>query len=179
MTAVTFWTSAVLVAALDVVLMSGLVWRIPRARFRGLKWPLAATAALLWGAFGAVLMWRFWDVYYAYFYPGWVRWLAPVYSLFYAGLALLFWWLALKLPGPPALSFPLLGGLESLWEHGWGIYVVGLLDKVPMLQGESPIAVLAFAVPEYVLYWGLVLCVAALVGWGWERWRHSPRAGHT
>jgi hypothetical protein len=45
----------------------------------------------------------------------------------------------------------------------WGIYRLGMLDKVPFLQEASSASVLAFALPEYILYWGTILSIAMLI----------------
>jgi hypothetical protein len=52
----------------------------------------------------------------------------------------------------------------------WGIYGLRILDKTPLLEGVSPLSVLASAVPEYVIYWGMVVGLGALLQWGWQRW---------
>jgi hypothetical protein len=110
------------------------------------------------------LVWTFWPTYYQHFYSSRLRLIIPLVApLFYAGVGTLLWWLARRLPGNPVVTFCLLGGLEALVEHLPAIYGVDLLDRVPMLQGSDPLAVLAFSVPEYVVYWGLALGLAAVL----------------
>lgn len=65
------------------------------------------------------------------------------------------------------VAFCLLGGFESILEHIWGIYGFGIL-KILLLQGGSPLLVLAFAFPEYIFYWGIVVAVSSLLQWGWR-----------
>lgn len=65
-------------------------------------------------------------------------------------------WLALHLPGPTVLWFVLLGGVEGLLEHVLGIHGLRILERVPWLQGLTPLPVLMFSFFEYVLYWTLV-----------------------
>ena len=102
----------------------------------------------------------FWDIYYRYFLPN--TSILLVTPLVGALLALVFHWLALRLPGNPIVSFCLLGGLESLLEHLWGIYGLGIL-RAPLMQAVAPLSILAFAVPEYIFYWCVVLSIAVLL----------------
>jgi len=171
-----FWVSSVLIALVDAALVLLLVWRIKPAHFRELKWPLAGIAAILWSIFGVVLGFTFWDSYYQYFFPAWFRYggfllLVPVsFALF----ALVFHWLALRLPGIPVVTFCLLAGLESVLEHLWGIYGLRILE-VPMLENASPISVLVFSFPEYIFYWCVILGAAALFQKGWQWFREGRR----
>ncbi len=174
-----FWISAAVTAVLDVIFVALLIWRLGTSRFRELRWTLVITAAVSWTAFGIVLVLVFWDVYYRYFYPDLFRGagLLTFVPLCFGGLALLFHWLALRLPGNPILVFCLLGGTESLVEHLWGIYGLRILD-VPMLSEASPVSILAFAFPEYVLYWCIVIGIAGLVhsGLKWVGWQRAKVA---
>ncbi len=162
------WLSALVTAIIDVPLILVLARRIGPARFRQLHWPTALAAAVFWLSYGLLLYALTWDVFYAKFLPAAggrslarsLLELAP-----YPAIGLLLWWLAQRLPGHPVVTFCLLGGLESVPEHLWGIYRLGMLDKVPYVQGVSPVSVLAFAVFEYIFYWGSILSLAALL-WG-------------
>lgn len=164
------WLSALLTALVDVPLVWVLARRLRPARFRELHWPTALAAALFWLSLAVLLYALTWDWYYAKFLPGaggrslgrGLLELAPYLAL-YPAIGLLLWWLALRLPGHPAVTFCLLGGLESVPEHLWGIYRLGILDKVDYFQGVSAASVLVFAVFEYILYWGSVLSLAALL----------------
>jgi hypothetical protein len=167
-----FWLGALVAALVDMVLVLLLALCVKPVRFRQLTWALTGTSTVLWGIFAMACLWGFWDLYYRHFYPGWVRWLAPLDGLLYGAIAVALWWLALRLPGNPVVNFCLLGGLESVLEHLLGIYGLGILDKVPILQGVRPVPALVFAFFEYIFYWGIVLGVAGLLGRGWQWWRH-------
>jgi hypothetical protein len=167
-----YWLSALVTALIDIGFVLLLALCIKPARFRQLNWALTGASTVLWGVFATACLWGFWDLYYRHFYPSWARWLAPLDALLYGAIALALWWLALRLPGNPTVNFCLLGGLESVLEHLLGIYGLGILDKVPILQGVSPASALVFAFFEYIFYWSIVLGVAGLLGCGWQWWRH-------
>lgn len=168
---ITLLQKTLVIAFLDLSLLLFLAWRIRPARFRQLTWALVGAAALFWGIFATILLWGFWDWYYSYFYPAWTRWLAPMEApLLYGAVGLALRWLAMRLPGNPVVNFCLLGGLESIPEHVWGIYGLKILDKVPVLQHTSPTSIFVFAVFEYILYWSIVLGIAALLRNSWQWW---------
>jgi hypothetical protein len=171
-----FWMSALIVALMDVVFVALLIWRIKPACFRQLKWPLAGTAAIFWGIFGIGLMWFFWDSYYQYFFPAWLRsgGILLYVPVLYGVFALAFHWLAFRMPGNPIINFSMWVGLESLLEHVGGIYGLKILE-VPMLQGASPVSILAFAFPEYIFYWCIVISIAALFQKGRRGWMNLRR----
>jgi hypothetical protein len=172
LTSATFWQSALVAAVISVAILALLAWQVKRQQFRRLRWALAAAGALCWGGAGIILYQLFWDSYFQYFASGWLR-SGGVLAIMLpvgAGMALLFHWIALRLPGSPVISFCLLGGLESILEHLWGFYRLKILD-VPMLQGVSPASVLAFAIPEYIIYWGVVITLAAGLQKGWRLWK--------
>lgn len=159
-----YWISALICGGIDIVLVSLLLWRVRAERFRQMKWEICIISVLFWGIFAAVLVLSFWDSYYEFIRPGWGRWATPLIALpLYAALGLAFWWLAQRLPGPPVAGFILLAAVEGLVEHLVGIYRIGILEKVPMLQGASPASVLTFSVFEYILYWGAILGLAYLL----------------
>jgi hypothetical protein len=145
-------------------------------RFRNLPRlcvPLAA--AIFWGVLATVLVITVWDSYYAHFVPAWSRWLAPLASLTYFLIGSLLRWISLKIKGQTTLIFVLLGGLESIPEHLWGIYGAGILE-IPMLVGTNPWEIFIFAFFEYIIYWSLVLGLAILLDHGWRSWRKSWEA---
>lgn len=112
-----YWLSAAGTAVL-ASLLSVLVARLlPRERFRLLGFEIVLAGGLFWGALATALVLSMWDSYYTFFAQDWQRLLAPLSAILYAGIALLLWWLTRRLPGPPALVFVVLGGLESLVEH--------------------------------------------------------------
>jgi hypothetical protein len=162
------WFSALLFGGLGLVLLVPLVLLFPDGAARDAAWPVGVASALLWGAVALVALLRFWDLYYGYFYPAWVRPLVPLDVLLYGATGLGLWWLALRLPGPAVLGFALLGGLEGVAEHLLGIYGFHILDRVPWLRGMAPLPVVVFSFFEYVVYWTLVgwlaLGLARLLG---------------
>jgi hypothetical protein len=162
---ISFWPSTGIFWALALALAGVLVWRITPERFKKLKWYLVVCAAVFWSLFSILLLNVYWDFYYQYFSFPWARWAAIFNGILYGSVALLFWWLSSRLPIHPVVTFCILAMLESVLEHLLGIYRMGILEKVPALQGAYPLAVFAFAMPEYVLYWGSVLGLAALVQW--------------
>ena len=157
------WWSALVTALIDVGVVLFLARRLQRPRFRQLHWPVVVAAGAFWLSYGLLLFAATWQSFYARFLPdpgdrSLARAMAELLPYPLIGLGM--WWLALRLPGNPAVSFCLLGGLLSVPEHLWGIYRLGMLEKVPFLREASPTSVLAFAVPEYVLYWASVLSIA-------------------
>ncbi|MGE5140158.1 MAG: hypothetical protein ACM3JD_11900 [Rudaea sp.] len=154
--------NALILALADLVIIYLLVRGQSPARFRALKWQIAAGALLFWSVLSAVLLWGFWDIYYRNFYGDWTRWAFPIAGVGYALAALLFWWLAQRLPGNPFVTFCLLGGLESIPEHLFGIYYLGIL-QLPVLQGETTPSILGFAIFEYILYWSVVLGLGLII----------------
>jgi hypothetical protein len=174
------WLCALVTALVDVWLVLWLVRRVSRDRYRRLHWAVVVAAAVLWVSYGLLLFALTWESYYAKFLPNPVdRSLgrSVLQLLIYPPLGLLLWWLAQRLPGNPTVSFCLLGGLQAVPEHVWGMHL-GMLERVPFLQEASAASVLAFAVPEYALYWGSVLGLALLVktGWAWCRRNVAARA---
>lgn len=158
------WMSAALALAADVIFMALLIWRIKPVFFRELRWALVITAAVIWGIFAVVLVTVFWESYYRYFYPAWLRsgWILLFVALGFGLLALAFHWLALRIPGHPLVNFCLLAGCESVLEHAWGFYGLKIL-AIPLLSAASPASILAFSFPEYVFYWCIIICLAALL----------------
>jgi hypothetical protein len=171
-----FWLCALVTVLIDVGLVLFLARRIRLDRYRRLPWAVVLAATVFWVSYGLLLFALVWESYYAKFLPNPVdRSLARslLELLIYPPIGFLLWWLAQRLPGNPAVSFCLLGGLQALPEHLWGIYGLGMLEQVPFLQEASPVSVLAFAVSEYVLYWGSVLSLALLLQSGWQRLRRQ------
>jgi hypothetical protein len=174
-TSETLWWSALVTALIDVVLVLFLARRIGPSRFCRLHWPIVLASGVFWMSLGLFFFGTTRGSFYAWFLPdpanrSLARFVLEL--LLYPVVGLLLWWLAARLRGNPAVTFCLLGGVEALPEHLWGICRLGMLDKVPFLREASPISVLAFAVPEYVLYWGSVLGMALLVQRIWEGYRH-------
>ncbi len=147
-----------LALVLSLIILALAAWRLKRPAFSSLPWQSFGTAAgLFWGLLSAVLFTTYWTPYYRFFAPSWNRFLGPIAAVaLYSLLGLLLRWAALRLPGAPAVSFCLLGGLESIPEHAIAIYRFDIL-QIPILRGSTPISIFLFAFFEYVLFWGLVL----------------------
>ena len=160
------WLITIITALLDAALIAALSRRAPHDQFRHFHWPIMLASGVFWISYGLTLFWLSWDSFYSRFLP------RPIDSslarmmielLPYAFIGLAMWWLASKLPGNPVVSFCLLGGVQSIFEHLWGVYRHGMLEKVPFLQDASVVSVLAFATAEYILYWGSVLWIAIAI----------------
>jgi hypothetical protein len=179
-TSAALWRDALFFALLDLPLGYFLARRLPKPAFRKIRTPLVVAAAIFWGAFGFSLVRIFWNGYYRFFYPEWlasggiVLLATPMFSL----LAWAFHALAVRLPGIPMVTFYLLAGAESVLEHLLGILAFGILT-IPLLHGIDPLPMLAFAIPEYILYWSIVILLAMLLQalWGIILHRRAAR-GH-
>lgn len=165
-----FWISGLITAVIAAAGIFFLTRWISRERFARLRWAFVLAAMLFWSALGLVLIQLTWESYYQSFASSWMQngGNLIVTIPMSAVLALLFHWIALRLPWHPVLTVCLLGGVESILEHLVGIFSWKILE-IPMLQGVDPLSVLAFAFPEYMVYWGVVLGLAGLIGWGWGR----------
>ncbi|MDT8305117.1 MAG: hypothetical protein RRC07_04220 [Anaerolineae bacterium] len=163
-----FWEAALIWGVVAAALLWLLARTVRRPALERVRWAVPVAAALFWGIFATVLVYGMWASYYEYFYSTRLRLIIPLYApLLYAVVGTFLWWAARRLPGNPAVTFCLLGGLESLAEHLIAIYALDILERVPLLQGSDPLAVLAFAFPEYVVYWGIVLALAAILARFW------------
>lgn len=171
------WQSAAIALLVDVPLLLLVARCVSAALFRQLKWQLGVAAglvyALLWGVFAS---WSFWDAVYRAVFPGWSRWLLPIWFGALFGLAALaFWRICVLAARWQAVCFVLLGGALSLVGHGIGIRR-GLL-RVPLLAAASPASALVFGVFEFIFYWcGIVALAAAARALGPARWR-APLPG--
>lgn len=154
------WLSTLIFGGLGLALLLPLLFLFQDPAVQDAVRPIVLTSALFWGVLAAVAIFGFWDLYYSHFYPTWIRWLTPLDLLLYGAIGLGLWWLAQRLPGPDVLWFALLGGVEGILEHLFGVYVLQILDKVPWLQGLTPPPVLIFSFFEYVVYWTLVAWLA-------------------
>lgn len=125
------WLTALITALIDVGLVLFLARSIERPRFRQLHWPVALAAGVFWVSYGLVLFALTWESFYAKFLsvPANRSLARSMLELLpYPIIGLVLWWLAVRLPGNPALNFCLLGGVQSLPEHLWGIYRLGMMD---------------------------------------------------
>jgi hypothetical protein len=157
-----YWMSALVAALVDTVFVFFLVRWIDRARFQRLKIPLIVVASLVWCGIYTSGVWGFWDMCYSFVFPDWVRWFVIFFGLLMGGLAYIFWWLALKIPGNAVLIFVILAGLHSLPGHLNGIYRMGLMEKCPILTDVSIPSALVFGVFEFIFYWSVVMALSEL-----------------
>jgi hypothetical protein len=158
------WKATLIFAPVDAVFLAVLAWRIDDRTFRSCKATLIVVTAIFWFSMWLVMTsGQFWDSVYSYVFPAWARWfIPPVYGLLFGGVAWLFWYLALRIPGRDVVNYCVLGGLWGALTHMWAIYR-GILDKPPMLQGASPVAAVVFPIFEFILYWCITVSVTILV----------------
>ncbi len=165
---------ALIFACIDSIYIPLLVWRIKPVIFRRIRWVLVGVTAVYWCALWVWVLKTFWDPVYHYVFPAWARGIIPpAYGTLFAGVCLLFWWLALRLRGNPVLTFCLLGGLWGIITHLMAI-ALGIVSKPPVLQGAAPQAAIIIAFFEFMFYWCLILSVAALLYHIWLKARPGP-----
>jgi len=155
-----YWRGAVLAAIGSLILATPLAFVFTPGIFQKSALAIGISSALFWGTMAVLAFRSFWEIYYKYLYPTWMRYLSPLDTLFYATIGLGMWWLAIRLPGPSVLWFLLLGGCESLIEHLFGIYILHILEKVPALRGVAATPALVFAFFEYIVYWAITCWLA-------------------
>ena len=154
-------------AALGVSLILGLplLWMRPLARTNISLLPIVLASALFWGVV-SILAFRYgWDIYYKYFFPPWVQKLSVLNSISYALISLGIAYLSLEMRGNYALVFLVMGGIEGVLEHVIGIYSLGILEKVPWLEGLPVPNLLLFSFFEYIAYWAIVLWLSLGLRW--------------
>jgi len=157
------WIASLVAALIAVPVMLLLSRRIEPQLFKRLNWSIVIGAGIFWLVLGLSLFALTWESFYAKFLPDPANrslGRSLLELLPYPLIGWLMWWVAQRLPGNPALNFCLLGGIQSLPEHLWGIYRLGMLDSVSFLRGASHLSVIVFAIPEYMLYWSSVLWLA-------------------
>ncbi len=165
------WQASIIFALIDAFYVSILVLLLKPQVFRQIKTSLAITTGIFWAVVWILMSIFFWDSVYHYICPFWARWIIPpVYGLMFALIARMFWWLSQRLKINPIIGFCILGGLLGTLTHLWGISR-GLIDKPPMLQGASPIAVLVLPFFEFIFYWSFILTIASLIYklWKWKK----------
>jgi hypothetical protein len=171
-TSETLWLGTLYFAAINAVFIPILAWRINPATFRRIKWALVFTAAIFWSSLWLWGLANFWDSIYHYVFPVWAHWLIPpTFGLLYAGISLLFWWLAVRLRGNAVVNFCLFGGLWGMITHLFAVSI-GIVTKPPVLQGAAPAATVIFAIFEFMLYWCIILTIAVLLHHVWRELRH-------
>jgi len=149
------WMSTLFFGVAGLILLLPLAFVYRPAAFQLSAASLTVASALFWGICATAAILLAWDFYYRYIYPDWSRWLAPFDALFYGLVGLGMWWLALRMPGSPVVWFIILGGLEGVAEHIFGIYALHIVEKVPWLVGIAPLPLIIFSFFEYIVYWSL------------------------
>jgi len=158
-----YWIATFVTAIIDVIFVSLLAWHIRSKRFHHFRNFLAGSAIIFWACLWTSVMKSnfIWETCYQFIFPPWARWIMPpAMALLDGGLALLFWWLALHLPGNPVVNLVLLGGLESFPGHMRAIHL-GIL-ATPLLKNVSAASALTFGFFEFVFYWSVILTVSAI-----------------
>jgi hypothetical protein len=161
------WRAAIVFALIDVPFVILLMKHLTRETFVRFRPFLVVTSGVFWFVVWILMGIYFWDSVYHYVFPPWARWvIPPAYGILFSLIALLFWWIALRLPGVPVLTFCILGGLWGAATHLWGVSR-GLIDSPPMLQGLSTTSVAIMPVFEFVFYWCVILSISLFL------YRHS------
>lgn len=152
------WTSSFILLVLDMLVIL-LAWRsVSRFQFGRLRHLLTRVSGIFYLLVWVIVLIWGWDWFYAYIFPSWARFTLPLlFGIGYTLLASGMGWLSLKLPGNPAITWCVLGGVEGLLSHLYAIYGLGAASKPPIMQGTDPFAVLIFAVFEKAFYWSLIL----------------------
>jgi hypothetical protein len=158
------WTSTGIVAILDAILILLAHRAVNREQFRQMRWELAIVSGIFFLLLWMTVLWWAWDWFYSYIFPGWAHYLFPLlFGIGYGLIALGMGWLSLRLPGSPAVTWCILGGVEGLLSHIYAIYGVGAASKPPIMQGTDPLVVLIFAVFEIAFYWSCILLISRLI----------------
>lgn len=154
------WRASMIFTVVDLLWVALLVRRLTRETFIRLRLLLVIVTGVFWFVVWLVMNIYFWDSVYHYVFPPWARWvIPPAYGLLFSLVALLFWWISLRLPGVPVLNFCILGGLWGTATHLWGVRQ-GLIDKPPMLQGVSILSVAVMPIFEFIFYWCVILSIS-------------------
>jgi hypothetical protein len=140
-----------------IVLSVPLILLSPQDLFSGSKLGLVGAASLFWGCLSILAFKYFWDIYYKYIYPGWLRRLGSFNFILYGLIAWGIWLILRVSTFNSLLLFLFLGGMEGVVEHIIGIYGLDVLTKVPWLHGLKTFPILLFSFVEYIVYWSLVL----------------------
>jgi len=160
-----FWVSALVAALIDIPL----VWYTRKKLKFGehihqYKGYIIIASGIFWASLTTFLLFVAGDFYYSHFLEvstsGQRFWMVIESTALYSFLAWLFYSIALKTSFDLVWTFVVLGGFESLIEHTWGIYRLGILERVALFRDISAESVLAFSIPEYISYWCTVLLLA-------------------
>jgi hypothetical protein len=121
---------------------------------------LITAAGLFWAILSMLAFRYFWDIYYQYIYPHWVRKLGGVNFILYGFIAWGMWLIIQEAENSAVLLFLFLGGLEGVLEHIFGIYALDVVNKVPWLNSLKTFPILLFSFVEYIAYWSIVLWIS-------------------
>ncbi len=154
------WLSTLVFGGIGILLSLPLISLYSDERFTIAVRSIAIGSAVFWGIMSFGLMGRYWDIYYRYIYPDWMRSIRLSNILLYAAIGLGMWKLALVFENHFVLVFCALGGLEGIAEHVFAVYGLHVLEKVPFLRGLKPFPVILFSFVEYIVYWSVVAWVA-------------------
>ena len=158
------WMCTSILVLLDAILILIARRTIQREQFAEMRWLLAITGGVFFLLVWTCAMLWAWDWFYSYIFPDWGRYLLPpIFWIVYTLLGLGMVWLSLKLPGNPAITWCMLGGVVGLLGHLYAIYGLGAVSKPPIMQGTDPFAVLIFAVFELAFYWSLILLACGFI----------------
>lgn len=150
------WLSSLLFGGAAILSLLPLRLLFSSDKFERAGATITISSALLWGVAAVIFMRGYWEIYYRYFYPSWMRTFLPLSFLLYAGFGFGLWWLSYRLHFPPLLTFVVLGGVEGVLEHLFAIYALGILEKVPFLGDLKVVPIIIFSFFEYALYWSVV-----------------------
>jgi hypothetical protein len=170
-----FWMAALFLLICDSAIILVVTRVIKPPRFFQIQWEIVlATAIFFSGLWAFVLNWG-WGWFYSYIFPPWITTLAPMFGLAYAVIGFAIYRLAKYLPGNPVINYSALGGIEGLITHLWVIFGIGVITKVPMLQGVNPASILVFAIFEKVFYWNIILLMALVFHIIWQKLANTIR----
>jgi hypothetical protein len=159
------YQAALVFALMDAVYIPLLIRWVSEDSFRGMKWALALSAALVWWGIWSWAIGNFWDTVYRYVFPAWAQTWAAWIAFVGAGvIALVLWLLTVLLNRKLILIFCLLGGVLGSLTHVWAV-TRGIVTKPPMLQGASPLGAVVLAFFEYIFYWCTILLLAKIMDW--------------
>ncbi|HEY45241.1 MAG: hypothetical protein AMJ88_04295 [Anaerolineae bacterium SM23_ 63] len=152
--------STLIFGLLAIIVTIPLHFVFERDLFRISFLSITLASAIFWGIVSTIFINGYWDLYYRYFYPSWIRPLAPLSFLLYSSFGFGMWWLTSLQSLPAILTYAFLGGLQGMLEHALAIHGLRILEKVPLLQDLKSGPVLLFSFFEYAFYWSLIGWIA-------------------
>ena len=148
------WICTAILLVLDAALITLARRSFHREDLQHMRWLLVIASGVFFLLVWVIVLWWGWDWFYSYIFPRWGRiLLPPAFGIGYTLLAFGMYWLSLKLPGNPAVTWCLLGGVEGLISHLYAIYGLGAASRPPIMQGVNQFSVLIFAIFEKAFYW--------------------------